>query len=79
MSAIREILSDDSGNLSSMRIAFLLWTLALSIVIVVVGIAKMKLPEVPWEYVILTGLFAGGKVAQKQIEEHEGKNAVSGS
>jgi hypothetical protein len=61
-----ELFQEDNGNLSSTRLAFLLWTVG---VLVVWSISSLRcttgLAELPESIWIIIGLLMSGKVVQK--------------
>lgn len=85
---MKKLFSDDKGNLSSMRVGYILIIIgifllfvATGIYIVLCGLNPEQLGEPSWEAigVFLVGLASVGtgagwnKVKQKQIERNEGK------
>ncbi|MDD2816288.1 MAG: hypothetical protein PHP00_11230 [Thiotrichaceae bacterium] len=69
MSKNTGFLQDDSGNLSSMRLAFLLWVVG---VLTIWGVASLKTGElkvIPDSVTTIIGLLMGGKVMQKFGEQ----------
>lgn len=68
-------LQDDNGNLSSMRLAFLLWVVG---VLVIWGVASLKAGElkmIPDSVTTIVGVLMGGKVMQKFGEQSSPKLA----
>jgi hypothetical protein len=68
-------LQDDNGNLSSMRLAFLLWVVG---VLLIWGIASLKAGElkiIPDSVTTIVGVLMGGKVMQKFGEQSSSKSA----
>jgi hypothetical protein len=77
MSKNSGFLQDDSGNLSSTRLALLLWVIG---VLVIWGAASLKTGElkaIPDSVTTVIGLLMGGKVMQKFGERSEVKPTLS--
>ena len=55
----------NGGQLSSMRLVFLIWCIVFSIVWAVVSKKTSILQPVPQSLIILTGIFAGTKTIQR--------------
>ncbi len=74
MSKSTGFLQDDNGNLSSMRLAFLLWVVG---VLVIWGVASLKAGElkiIPDSVTTIVGVLMGGKVMQKFGEQSSPKS-----
>lgn len=75
MSKTTGFLQDDNGNLSSMRLAFLLWVVG---VLAIWGVASLKAGElkiIPDSVTTIIGVLMGGKVMQKFGEQSAPKMA----
>ncbi|MEN9848074.1 MAG: hypothetical protein RL368_814 [Pseudomonadota bacterium] len=75
MSKSTGFLQDDNGNLSSMRLAFLLWVVG---VLAIWGVASLKAGElkiIPDSVTTIVGVLMGGKVMQKFGEQSSSKSA----
>ncbi len=71
MSKTTGFLQDDNGNLSSMRLAFLLWVVGVG-VLLIWGVASLKAGElkiIPDSVTTIIGVLMGGKVMQKFGEQ----------
>jgi len=60
-----EFLQDPGGNISSNRLAFLLWTLGVLVTWIIVSISSKSLQPVDSSVAAVLGILMTGKVAQK--------------
>lgn len=65
MKHLLSLLEDNSGGVSSMRLAMLLWLLAIGVTWTVLAFRTSQLPDIPPGVLALTGMLVGGKVVQR--------------
>jgi Na+/H+ antiporter NhaB len=70
-SILKELLSDNSGGLSTIRILSIGWVLLVAIVWAVVALKTRTMPDIPGGVLALSGVIVGGKVVQR-FGEREG-------
>lgn len=71
MNKLNEFLSDNSGGLSSNRLAFLAWTLGPFIVWSFLSLMKMDILSIPDSILGIIGIMTTGKVIQRFGEKTE--------
>lgn len=59
---------DADGNLSSIRLAFLLWAAGVLVVWIIMSLKGTKLADIPPEVLTVLGILMTGKVVQKFSE-----------
>jgi len=71
-----QFFQEDNGNLSSTRLLFVLWSVAVLIVWIFSSITSSpaKLASIPLEVIGIIATFAGAKVGQKFSEEKDKKS-----
>lgn len=75
-----EMLSDDTGRVSSFRVCFVTWMLGVFLMVAWLTYVDGKFPEVPQSIVTLCGIAIAGKVGQSYTENKEGSSTpISGT
>lgn len=72
---VSELFKEDNGKLSATRLALLLWTTGVLVLIIVVAIKDIEhLDKLPYDSLItIMAMLMGGKVIQKYGEEKNNK------
>lgn len=68
---MNELVKDQNGKVSSMRIAFLFTTIFVVVIWGVLSLKNMTLLSLPDNVLYLIGVLATGKVGQKTFEKKE--------
>jgi len=67
-----QFFKDNKNQLSSMRLALILWTVGTFVVWAAISIVTMSVQAVPMEVSGIIVVLAGGKAIQKKYEEEDG-------
>lgn len=79
LAGLREMLSDATGGISTMRVLAAAWLLLVVVVWTYVSLVKGALSDIPAGVQWITGLVVAGKVIQRPFEKSEPATATASS